>query len=588
MATDARIVIGATDATKQAFKSVNNGLSKMEKSAFSLNKAFGALAGVATFGALTAGIKGVVDQADKFDKLSISLGISVESLSQYRLATELNNVSMDQFALILQRQTRRVAEAAKGTGEARDALRELGVSAVDLAKLSPDKQFEVLADAMQNVEGQSNKLRLAFKLFDSEGARPALQLMSEGADGLRKYREEADSMGLTISSVSAKQMVAFNDQLTKSKLAIQGGVQIITVSLLPVITSMSNAFLAAANAVSRFIDSFKDQKSTVAGVVAEMKKIRDEIAAFPNTPPSLFQLGRLQDLTKQYEALTGAAKGAAETIDFDIGPPMGTIAADKTAAADAKKAQDALERLRLSKANELEVIRVSLLSQEEVENNAFLNRMMIIEENYELELISLEKYQSLRENLTEKHESRIAKITTDNEKRIHDYQLKQRTDILNQSINLLAMLGTKSKAFAAAAIILESVIAAKKIFIESQVAAAAALVPPPVGLGPVAGQPLAAAILTAGKISAGLTLATGAMQLGSLGNSGGASGVYQADPLTGLPESSQGRTERIAKTDITINLSGADLLSADSVRTLIEKINEQIDDGVNVGSIRVA
>lgn len=588
MATDARIIIGATDATKQAFESVNNGLLKMERSAFNLNKVFGALAGVTTFGAMAAGIKGVVDQADKFDKLSISLGISVESLSQYRLATELNNVSMDQFALILQRQTRRVADAAKGTGDARDALRELGVSAADLAKLSPDKQFEVLADAMQNVEGQSNKLRLAFKLFDSEGARPALLLMSEGADGLRKYREEAASMGLTISSVSAKQMVAFNDQLTKSKLAIQGGVQIITVSLLPVITGMSNAFLTAANAVGRFIDSFKDQKSTIAGIVAEMKKIRDEIAAVPNTPPSMFQMGRLQDLTKQYQALTTAAKGAAGTIDFDIATPMGTIAADNTAAADAARTQDALERLRLSKANELEVIRVSLLSQEEVENNAFLNRMLIIEENYELELISLQKYQSLREGLTVAHEDRLTKIRADvADKRVKlgntEYQvsLKGASKFAADQLNIGATSSRalfnlrKVQAISEGLITLpETVMDAYKFGVK--------IGGPPVG-AVMAGIAGAAQLANLNAIRSANFGGGGG---GGIGASGGAVGVTPVDPVFGQPL--QGQTQSTVKTDITINLSGAGMLSAESVRTLIEKINEQIDDGVVVGSIRVA
>ena len=72
--------------------------------------------------------------------------------------------------MAMQRFTRRAAEAAQGTGEAKGAIRELGLDAQKLQKLPLDDQMKVLADAFGNVQNESDKLRIAFKLFDSEGA----------------------------------------------------------------------------------------------------------------------------------------------------------------------------------------------------------------------------------------------------------------------------------------------------------------------------------------------------------------------------------------------------------------------------------
>ncbi|PUZ91270.1 hypothetical protein DC364_22680, partial [Vibrio vulnificus] len=108
----------------------------------------------------------IIDQTAKF---ADRIGISTEALTQFRHASELTGVGAKNLDMSLQRMTRRIAEAAQGSGEAAPALKQLGLDAKQLGEMTPDQQLYVLADAFTQVESQSERVRLAFKLFDSEG-----------------------------------------------------------------------------------------------------------------------------------------------------------------------------------------------------------------------------------------------------------------------------------------------------------------------------------------------------------------------------------------------------------------------------------
>ena len=143
---------------------------------------------------------GELAAGDEVQKLSQRIGASTEALSEYRHVANLTGVTFRELAIGWQRQTRRIAEAAQGTGEAKNALRELNVSVKDLARLRPEQQFEVLADAISGVAEESDRVRLAQKLWDSEGVK-LLQTVQAGSAGLREMREEARQLGPKLAGV---------------------------------------------------------------------------------------------------------------------------------------------------------------------------------------------------------------------------------------------------------------------------------------------------------------------------------------------------------------------------------------------------
>ena len=162
-----KYTITADDKSKKTVE----GIEKRLKSAAKVGMAALATGSVAAAaGIATLSIK-AAQAADNVGKLSLQLGISVKHLSELEFVAGQTGVKFETLSMAMQRSTRRIAEAAQGTGEAQTALKELGISAQALNQLDPAAQFEVLAKQLNEVTNEADQVRLAFKLFDSEGVR---------------------------------------------------------------------------------------------------------------------------------------------------------------------------------------------------------------------------------------------------------------------------------------------------------------------------------------------------------------------------------------------------------------------------------
>jgi hypothetical protein len=91
----------------------------------------GALAGVATVGGLAGLVDRSISAADASGETADTIGVGVEALQELRFAAKASGVEQQTLDMALQRFVRRVAEAANGTGEAKDALAKMGIALRD-------------------------------------------------------------------------------------------------------------------------------------------------------------------------------------------------------------------------------------------------------------------------------------------------------------------------------------------------------------------------------------------------------------------------------------------------------------------------
>lgn len=206
---------------------------------------YGAAAAAAGAALGAAMVSQSLKAVDALAKTSDKLGIATEALQGLRHAAELTGVGTNQLEMGLQRMTRRVSEAAQGMGEAQDAIKELGLSATELVRLSPDQQFRAITEAMEGVTSQSDKIRLAFKLFDSEGVN-LVNTMAMGAEKLDEVTGEIEAMGLAMTRVDAAQIEAANDSFTRVGAVVDGISNQMAVELAPVLEAVAKLFLQSA------------------------------------------------------------------------------------------------------------------------------------------------------------------------------------------------------------------------------------------------------------------------------------------------------------------------------------------------------
>ena len=202
---------------------------------------YAVVAGTIAAAATAALVKQQFSHIDTLAKTSDKLGLTTERLAGLRLAAELTGVEQRKLYLGLQRLVRRLDEVATGTGEAKDAVRELGLDAKELSKQSIDKIFLAIAGAMTKVDQQGRRVRLTMKFVDSEGVA-LVNTLGLGEQGLLEIFQLADDLGIAISRFDAAKIEAANDAVTLAKAAVSGLTQQIAIELAPVVKDVADGF----------------------------------------------------------------------------------------------------------------------------------------------------------------------------------------------------------------------------------------------------------------------------------------------------------------------------------------------------------
>lgn len=203
--------------------------------------------GVAVGAAAAAGIVVLTKKAfasiDATAKMSDKLGIATEKLIGLRHAATQSGVGADTLDMALQRMTRRLSEAALGGGEALGAIKELGLNAQALASASPDQAFRMIADAMEGVKNPADRVRLAFKFFDSEGVS-LVNTLRGGSDAIDAMQKEAEDLHMTFNRVDAAKVEAANDAMARLFSSIKNVGMEMAIRLAPIVEEVANRLSA--------------------------------------------------------------------------------------------------------------------------------------------------------------------------------------------------------------------------------------------------------------------------------------------------------------------------------------------------------
>ena len=287
---------------------LNAGIRGIEKAGRDANSTLGGMGNI--LGGLTGGVlalgaglsaaglaafaKGAIDAADNLRDLSQKTGVSVENLSRFQQAAEKSGTTVEVVGKGLVKLGRNMVEAAEtGKGPAADALKYLGISAVDAAgKLrSTDQVMLEIADKFQRMPDGARKSQLAIDLLGKSGA-DMVPMLNEG-------RQAIERLAATMSTEFANKADAYNDSLAATRAVFgQIGMEIAN-QLLPYLSS-------AVDWISKVGIGFRDY------IVANREPIRQTIETIAGIGraigPWVVGLGLV---VTAYKLLTEAVKGAA-------------------------------------------------------------------------------------------------------------------------------------------------------------------------------------------------------------------------------------------------------------------------------------
>lgn len=248
--------------------------SSVDQSFMKMGTAILAVAGPAILGSL---VKSAIDAGDEMRDMSKKLGVSTEDLSRYKYAADLSGVSMGVLTKSWQKMSVGISEANKGSGVAAESIKALGLNVNDLINLSPARQFEAIAGAMDGVSNTSDKLKMAGDIFGGKGTA-VLQMMADGKDGMLALTKQADEYGLTLDGSVADSMDEFNDNIGQMKGKSDGMILTFTSALVPALNDIYKVMLDDTG-TSAIRESFKSVGAIAKGLAVAVSAVTNSVQA---------------------------------------------------------------------------------------------------------------------------------------------------------------------------------------------------------------------------------------------------------------------------------------------------------------------
>jgi hypothetical protein len=322
----------------------------------------GALAGVATVGGLAALVNRSISAADAIGKTADKIGVGVEALQELRFAAKASGIEQQTLDMALQRFVRRTAEAAQGTGEAKDALAQLGITLRDQdghLRRSEDLLADV-ADAFARIEDPAERVRLAFKLFDSEGVA-LVNLLGDSSGALDQMRERARDLGIVLDEHLVRDAERARTELDVLAQVVSANLTRAALEAAPVIADLSGWLADVAGkagiAWERLFDAPEDKSlrtlryelDLTESTIAKLQGRIDEPRKSPTLGVTTFidtaQISALQNKIEELSRVRGQTR---TRIAFLEGPPEqpGSHPALPPAPDDTAGVKDRAERLQ--------------------------------------------------------------------------------------------------------------------------------------------------------------------------------------------------------------------------------------------------
>lgn len=225
-----------------------------------------ATAAVAASTAIFVAVDKITDKIDVLGKRAEKLGVDFEAFQGLAYAADIANVPIERLQQGMVKLAKNVYDAANGNKEAEATFKKLGLSASELQKMSLDKQYSVVSDAIGKLSNKNEQLALSMKSFGKSGADNLL-LIRENASGLIK---EFDDLGITISESQRAASESFQD--TKKKLeALLGGIaDQIAADVAPAFTILMEGLTTSITGVGDLRNASRSLASDMVGAIKIM------------------------------------------------------------------------------------------------------------------------------------------------------------------------------------------------------------------------------------------------------------------------------------------------------------------------------
>ena len=314
MAAKFGLLIDAKTKGENNIKRLGNSMQGVEGKAKNLGmavrgvgSAFKALFAAAAVAGFSAFVKGAIDSADAFGKLSTRTGIAADKLQAYANAGKLADVSQSDLETGLRTLARTQGEAADGVKTYSEAYAKLGLSVkkADGSLKPSDELLGEIAEKFADLPNGPEKAAIAMDIFGRSGSK-LITLLNGGTEALERFNYET-------SENFAQNAEYFNDQISILQIQFEGFRMQLADALLPALNAILEVFSDLFDSGTDFGPLFKTIEVGVRGVGAVVLGLVQSMRFFTRVLTDLVSIANLVRQGKFGEALNVAQVGLEDT-----------------------------------------------------------------------------------------------------------------------------------------------------------------------------------------------------------------------------------------------------------------------------------
>jgi len=299
MAKDVVIKISAKDMASNVLKAVSDSVKKLGAQVARTTAAVtssvgqvgakfakGSLIAVASIGAMASAVtafgllsaKVFAGVGDAIDKMAKRSGIGVEALQSLRFAAEQSGSSIEMVEKSIFKLDRAIGDAIGGSTALQDDFAQLGVDIQALSTMSPEKQLEVMADALMAIENPAERAAIGARLM-GRGFEELQPLLQEGSEGIQALRSEYDAFGISLSQTDVSNAAELTDAFNRMRSVMRGFITQVGAKLAPTLTAIANKLTELIKPAMEVVNAF-DFGAMLQGVVGGISNAVSRITSF--------------------------------------------------------------------------------------------------------------------------------------------------------------------------------------------------------------------------------------------------------------------------------------------------------------------
>jgi hypothetical protein len=165
--------------------------------------------------------KSAIELGNQLALGAVKANIGAGAFSELAFAAKGSGVGVDELSASIAKMQKAISTAGSGIGTTKVTFDALGITFAALKAFSPDQQFEVLAQRINDLKSPADKTRAAIELFGRAGA-DLLPLFAQGADGIAKARIEAGLLGASFSDETIERLHQTQDSIDHVTASLKG------------------------------------------------------------------------------------------------------------------------------------------------------------------------------------------------------------------------------------------------------------------------------------------------------------------------------------------------------------------------------